>query len=89
MYQRKSISEMNYDSIDRGKMQDIRVEKVDQNLALAYNYEKNTEYEITLDGEIVTNCNCPHKKYRNINYCKHMVATALQLKLCLIDFGWL
>lgn len=79
-YVRKTFEEMENDSYVRAREQNIIVEKVTDQVAIAVNLDQGTEYDISIENNEVTNCTCPHHHYRGVN-CKHMYAASFQLNV--------
>lgn len=80
----KTRLEMQSDSLERAKEQYIEVQKIEDDLYMAHNLTKGTQYAIeVIDGKIIS-CECPHHFYRNV-ICKHIYATKLQYNIEIDD----
>lgn len=74
-YIKKTFSQMVVDSYQRAQCQDLRVEEISDDKCLVVNVDNNTMYNVWMDADYVTFCDCPHHTYRNVP-CKHMFTAA-------------
>lgn len=72
MYIKKTIVEMELDSIERASIENLSCEYIEENHYFIHNLDKNTCYEVYKDDNGEYHCNCPHHIYRNV-ICKHIV----------------
>ena len=70
-YIKKTIYEMEMDSIERSICENLIVSNLDNHNFQVYNADKNTEYDVSIVDGIYT-CTCPHHQYRHVN-CKHIM----------------
>lgn len=77
VYVRKTPEEMEMDSYNRAYSGLFQIEKESDEEYIVHNLEKGTSYIVTVDGDLVTDCECPHHFYRGV-LCKHMIAVSLE-----------
>jgi hypothetical protein len=74
-YVRKTYQEMVNLAFVRAEDEDFEVEEISDTELFVRNLDKNTIYSVSLDGDYVVDCDCPHHTYRGV-LCKHMVAVS-------------
>lgn len=73
-YIRKTIEEMETDSIIRGRSETFDIVHQKNGYYIIRNLEKETYYKVYFDNDgFLYECSCPHYTYRHIKYCKHLV----------------
>lgn len=71
-YIKKTIEQMERDSIERSEFENLEVEQLDEETFVVYNLDKDTQYNVLLSINGQYECSCPHHTYRQIN-CKHIM----------------
>lgn len=72
MYIKKTITEMELDSIIRSETENLSCEYVNNNHYVVHNLDKCTCYDVTIDTNGNYECSCPHHTYRRVK-CKHII----------------
>lgn len=72
MYIKKTIAEMEFDSIIRAQNENLSCEYISENHYIVHNLDKYTCYDVTIDENGYYTCSCPHHIYRNVK-CKHII----------------
>lgn len=82
-YIKKTYNEMECDSLERAETQNLYVEQVTDEECLVHNLDKGTVYNVRIEHDIVSDCDCPHHIYRLVN-CKHMYSVSNELQIGII-----
>ena len=72
MYIKKTIAEMEYDSIQRAETENLSCEYIEENHYVVHNLDKYTDYDVYIDEYGEYTCSCPHHIYRGVK-CKHIM----------------